>query len=225
VRAPSGLTGAYAALAAVDTVLAGRGARPWRRATKPLLMPALAAGLAASSSLGDRAVRRTVVAQALSWGGDVALMAPGRWPFLAGLGSFLGAHLAYVGAFRALPAEPLLGSPARRAALAGGAGLAAGMGVAARRNDRRLAGPVVAYGLVLTTMAVTSATLPAGPGRRRVLAGTSLFLLSDSLLGAGRFLLDDAPPALDAAVMATYTAGQWCIAAGIRELPTASQGG
>ena len=46
--------------------------------------------------------------------------------------------------------------------------------------------------------------------------GPSLFLLSDSLLGVQKFLRREPSPALESAVMATYTAGQWLISDGVR---------
>jgi uncharacterized membrane protein YhhN len=57
---------------------------------------------------------------------------------------------------------------------------------------------------------------PALPlrGRRMVQGGAALFLVSDTLLGTRTFLLEKNVPALDAAVMVTYTAGQGLIAAG-----------
>ncbi len=203
----------YVLLAAADTALAYSGRKRARLATKPLLMPTLAAGLMADRE--DRAVRRTLAAQALSWGGDVALMAPGRRPFLAGLGSFLAAHLAYVAAFRSRSSDAVLGTPKSRATMALGTVVAAGMGIAAGRRDPRLAGPVAAYGMVLATMVATSMAVPPGPGRSRIVTGTSLFLLSDTLLGVRKFLLSEQSAALDAAVMGTYTAAQWCISDGM----------
>ena len=68
-------------------------------------------------------------------------------------------------------------------------------------------------------MAATAAVLPESPGRGRIRAGAALFLLSDSLIGAQQFLRDEPHPALESAVMATYTAGQWLIADGV-QLPT-----
>ena len=89
-----GLTLSYVAVATLDTVLAGRGttaARRLRYVTKPALMPVLAT--ATRQAGGGRAL---TAAQALSWGGDVALLGRGPRAFQGGLGSFLGAHLAYV---------------------------------------------------------------------------------------------------------------------------------
>ena len=88
------LAGAYVALAVADAVLAGRPgatARRLRYVTKPALMPVLAT--ASRRAGGGRAL---TAAQALSWGGDVALLGQGPRAFQGGLGSFLGAHLAYV---------------------------------------------------------------------------------------------------------------------------------
>ncbi len=174
--------------------------------TKPLLMPVLAA------RGGPGAV---TAAQAFSWGGDVALMGEGRRQFLAGLCSFLGAHVAYVAAFRARSSVPLLASPGRRRLVAAGGAAAAGMAVAAARQDRALALPVAAYGATLATMVAAAAAIDHDRGRGRVLAGASLFLLSDTLLGVRTFLVGDRAPALDGAVMATYTAAQWCVAEGM----------
>ena len=85
--------------------------------TKPLLMPVL--GTAFAASLADVGVHdggllrgATVVGQALSGVGDIALLGPGRASFLCGLGAFLGAHLAYTTAFVAagVPAVRIGGS-------------------------------------------------------------------------------------------------------------------
>ena len=137
---------AYLALAAVDTALAATGRTRARRASKPLLMPTLAVGRD----------RPTKVALALSCAGDVALLGQGQAAFTAGLGSFLGAHVAWV---RALRGRPGGGRVASRPALAVPY-LAAWAGLNAvlwRRtgNDRW---PVVVYSAVLTATAVAVKT-------------------------------------------------------------------
>jgi uncharacterized membrane protein YhhN len=212
------LTAAYAALSLADTVLVGLGprGRPAHYVVKPLLMPVLAAGLADSAGTADPVVRRVLGAQAFSWGGDVALMSTREREFLAGVASFFGAHLAYVSAFRALGAGSPTASRAGRAVLIASAVLVPGNAVAAGRKDSRFAGPIGVYGLVLTAMAAAATALPEAPGRRRIRAGAALFLLSDSLIGAQQFLRDEPHPALESAVMATYTAGQWLISDGVR---------
>ncbi len=210
------LSTAYGVLAATDTVLAGLGppARRWRRLTKPLLMPVLSARRLDDGRV-DSAVRLTAAAQALSWGGDVALLGSGTRRLLTGVGSFLGAHLAYVAAFRERGSTALPSTPHTRAILAAGSVLACGNALAAGRRDRRLALPIGVYGAVLASMAASAAALPAGPGQRQVQAGAGLFLLSDSLLGLQLFIRARPTPVLEATVMATYTAGQWLISEGI----------
>lgn len=222
----------FVALALADTGLAASDrpvARRLRYLTKPALMPALMAAFAASSAgapvtriLPTR--RATLAGQALSWAGDVALLPGGRRSFLAGLGSFFGAHVAYIAGFVAARdrSMPVTEAPGVRAAGLLWSTTAPAMALAAGRVDRKLRGPVAAYATVLSTMFATSTMLnrqvPAGP-RRMVVTGTGLFLASDLMLGLREFVL---PPEsgrrLDAAVMATYAAGQGLIAAGVARL-------
>jgi uncharacterized membrane protein YhhN len=56
--------------------------------------------------------------------------------------------------------------------------------------------------------------LPQG-ARRTLQVGTALFLVSDSVLAVQKFLLTEPRPALESVVMATYTAAQGLIAAGV----------
>ena len=189
----------------------------WRRAQQvalPLVMPALAA----RTATGPRGVgsRRVLAAQALSWGGDLALLGAGRGRFLTGLTSFLGAHLAYTSALRSRSSEPMLGTPGRRRFLAAGAAAASGMALAAARDDRAVALPVLGYGVTLATMVAAAAAVDPDRGRAQLLTGASLFLVSDTLLGVRRFVLLDRAEHLDTAVLATYVAAQWCIGEGMR---------
>jgi uncharacterized membrane protein YhhN len=211
------LSAGYAALSVADTVLVGLGPRGRRlhHVVKPLLMPALAATLVEGSS-GGPVVRQVLAAQGMSWGGDVALMGTSERHFLAGVGSFFGAHLAYVAAFRALGAGSPAATAPGRAVLALSAALVPANAVLAGRREARFGGPVGVYGLVLTAMAASAAVLPDSPGRGRVRAGAALFLLSDSLIGAQKFLRDEPHRALEPAVMATYTSAQWLISDGVR---------
>ena len=213
VHRRTALASGYVAVAVADAVLAGASnprARKVRYVTKPALMPLLAA--AAETPRGITA------AQALSWGGDVALLRRGEAAFLTGLGSFFAAHTAYVATFLARRGSR---EDADRRALAAASALwlttAPLMTVAAQRKSRKLAAPVAAYGTALVGMfAAASMMDPALPrrARRMVQGGAALFLVSDTLLGTRTFLLEKNVPALDAAVMVTYTAGQGLIAAG-----------
>ena len=219
-------TGAYVALSAADTVLAAHpspAVRRWRLLSKPLLMPALAVAFAtAVDEDGDGSVlqRGTAAAQLLSWGGDVALLSKSEPAFLAGLGSFFGAHIAYVGAFGSA-GRPLTDTSDLEGVKAAGmffAALGPSMGWLAGRRSAKLRAPVVAYAGILSSMFATSTRLsPSLPedARRTVMAGTALFLLSDLTLGIRRFVMKEPGPRSDGFVMATYTAGQGLIAAGV----------
>lgn len=220
---------AYVALAIADTVAAGGGgrgaSRRLRYVLKPALMPALATafllGTRGSTARADTGLLRTgtVAAQAFSWGGDVALLGTGGRSFMTGVGSFFAAHVAYISAFLSVRGE-------RKDYDTSGLTLALGlwvtaapvMSVAAGRKDPALRAPVAAYATILSGMFASSRMLdPALPqrARRTVQTGTALFLVSDSVLAVQKFLLPQPRPVLESVVMATYTAGQGLIAAGV----------
>lgn len=223
------LPSVYAALAIADTVAAGRSdstaARRLRYVLKPALMPALAtAFLDGTRDRRDRADTRvlrtgTAVAQAFSWGGDVALLGTSERSFRAGVGSFFGAHVAYIAANLSVRGERTdYDTAGLKVALGLWLTAAPVMSVAAGRKDPALRVPVAAYTTILAGMFATSRMLdPALPlGARRTLqAGCALFLISDSVLAVQQFLLTEPRPVLDSVVMATYTAGQGLIAAGV----------
>ncbi len=176
--------------------------------TKPLLMPLLMAFLV--SSLGGvrgRLARAVAVALAFSWVGDLALMGEGQAWFLAGLGGFLIAQLAYATGFAPyartgpLRRKPVLALP--YAAL-----WAVLMGLLAGDLDELLV-PVGVYGAVLTTMAALATGL--GP---KTTVGALSFVLSDSLIALTR-LADYPVPSPDALIMSTYTLGQALIVLGV----------
>jgi uncharacterized membrane protein YhhN len=101
------------------------------------------------------------------------------------------------------------------------------MAYAAGRRSRELRLPVAAYGTILAGMFASSTMIGArlpDPARRKILVGTSLFLLSDSLLGTQQFMLPAKKPLVEALVMATYTAGQGLIAAGAAEAAPSDPG-
>jgi uncharacterized membrane protein YhhN len=219
----------YAALAIADSVAAGKSsssaARRLRYVLKPALMPALAtAFLDATRSSRTRADTRllrsgTAAAQAFSWGGDVALLGTSERLFLTGVGSFFGAHVAYIAAFLSVRGE---GRDYDTAGLKVAFGLwltaAPLMSFAAGRKEPALRVPVAAYATILSGMFASSRMLdPALPrGARRTLqAGTALFLISDSVLAVQKFLLTEPRPFLESVVMTTYTAGQGLIATGV----------
>ena len=228
---------AYAALAATETCLAGHPSarrRRWRTVTKPLLMPALmtafvrAVGPRADAPGGRPGFTRTgtLLAQGLSGGGDVALLSKAEPAFLAGVGSFFGAHVAYTATFVA-NGRPLTDPTGRRTTLLtlGAAGsLVPAVSWVAGRRAPRLRGPVAAYAAMITAMVGSSTRLSDDvptPARRRIRAGTGLFLASDSILAVRKFVVREPRPWSDAVVMATYSAGQGLIALGLAQLAQA----
>jgi len=166
-------------------------------------------------------VRRWVLAGLwLSLAGDVALM----WPqgFLAGLVSFLLAHLAYLVAFTRV--QPL--AARRLPFVAYGAVGAAILWALWSGVPPGLRAPVVAYVVCLASMAAQAAVLwRAGDARAAVLAlGGALFLLSDALLATNKFA--GAVPLERLWVLTSYWLAQWCIASwlapGARRAPLTS---
>ncbi|NPC98391.1 lysoplasmalogenase [Nocardioides sp. zg-DK7169] len=185
-----------------------------RTVGKALLMPSLAVRLLRSPrSPGSGTV---LLAQAFSYAGDLALNGRTRGRFLAGLSSFLLAHLAYIAAFRRRSSVPVLADPGRRRFVVAGGTLSTAMALAAARTDRTLAAPVAVYSLTLTAMVASAAAVDHDQGRDRLLTGASLFLVSDTLIGVRKFLAGDRGRLLEAGVLTTYAAAQWCIVEGMR---------
>ena len=147
-----------------------------RAASKAAASAALVVlGLAAST--GGRYAHLVVAGLLLSAAGDVLLLSSRERAFLAGIGSFLVAHVAYAAAF----------APAARVSLpvAGLLSLAA-VGIVAwlwpHLGKFRI--PVVVYALAITAMLV----LALGVASPIVRAGALLFYLSDLTVARDRFV-------------------------------------
>jgi uncharacterized membrane protein YhhN len=179
-------------LAAGNWMAVARGDKQLEYVCKPGAMVALiGVALTLDPSHGD--VRAWfVVALALSLAGDIFLMLPSD-QFVAGLASFLLAHVAYVigltrhgggaGAL-ALAVIPvvavagLLGARFLRAARAAGHG--------------ELTGPLIAYMAVIAAMV----TCAVASGNALAAAGAVLFMASDALIAETRFVGPAATAAL-----------------------------
>ncbi|MBY8880364.1 lysoplasmalogenase [Streptomyces sp. PLK6-54] len=195
------------ALVVLHLVAIGAGIDPLRLATKPLLVPALAACAAARGG-----PRLLLGALACGWAGDVLLEIGGTVAFLLGMGCFAAGHVCYLRLFAARGA--LRGARARCAVYAVvwavlvvllWPGLDAGLRV-----------PVAVYSLLLTAMAAGA----FGLGRTGA-AGGLLFLLSDGMIAAG--LADwPRPPAHDLWIMLTYAVAQFCL---VRAVQTPAEPG
>jgi len=133
---------------------------------------------------GATNVQRGIIIAALgaSLVGDVVLMTPDA-RFEAGLGAFLLAHLLYIGALASdFDVGPAL--------VAGGLIVALGFGVvpqllaAVRPHGQLITAAVAAYIVVVSAMGVVA----AGTALLITGIGGALFVVSDALLGWGRFV-------------------------------------
>ncbi|MDW3219131.1 MAG: lysoplasmalogenase family protein [Acidimicrobiales bacterium] len=151
---------------------------------------------------GASNVQRGIIIAALgaSLAGDVVLMTPDA-RFEAGLASFLIAHLFYIAAL----ASDFTVGPALAAGLlivALGFGVVPQLLAGARPHGRAIVVAVAAYVLVVSAMGVVAAgTAVAVTG-----VGGMLFVVSDALLGWGRFV--GPAPGGRVLVHVTYHLGQ-----------------
>ncbi|MET7367023.1 lysoplasmalogenase [Streptomyces sp. NPDC005566] len=200
------LLAAFLAVAALHLAGLLAGTDTVHLATKPLLMPLLAAYAAARGG-----PRLLIAALLLGWGGDVLLMPDAEVAFLAGMGSFAAGHLCYLWLFgRARASRP--------AGLAYAAVLATFLVLLWPGLPADLRIPLTGYSLLLTTMAWRAGIL----GRYATLGG-ALFLLSDALIATG---IADWPqlPVHDFWIMLTYLAAQYLLTTGALASPGDSAG-
>jgi uncharacterized membrane protein YhhN len=147
-----------------------------------VLAAALAAGPGSDVPAG--AAVAAVIGFVLCLVGDVALL-PAVDRFVVGLGSFLAGHVAFVVMFVVLGLEaPWLGLVAVGLAVAIAVGVGRPVVRGARAVDPGLVGPVCAYLAVISTMTVVG----WATGRPAAIVGSSLFVLSDSILAWRRFV-------------------------------------
>jgi len=155
-------------------------------------------GLALTNESPTGQVATAVIALVFCLWGDVALM-PAVDNFVLGLASFLIGHVVFIVLFAkyGMP-EVALGAVALglMAVLAATAGRRIVRG--AIDKDPALRIPVIAYLVVISAMTVCG----WATGRGWVIAGATLFVISDSLLGWRAFVRDRSWMAV--AVMVTY---------------------
>ncbi|MGW4804935.1 lysoplasmalogenase [Kitasatospora sp. NPDC004272] len=199
---------AFTVVSAAHLLAIAFGIHPLQYATKPLLMPLLAAWV---WSLGKPGTPKLLVPALLfGAGGDILLEIGGTAAFLAGMGSFAAGHVCYVTMFVKLGAL----ADRRRALLVAGCyavvwamlivllwpDLDAGMRI-----------PVALYSLLLASTAVTASQVNVRAG-----LGGALFLFSDTLIATDladwRHL-----PAHSFLIMVTYLAGQYLLTVGTLE--------
>lgn len=144
-------------------------------------------------------------------GGDVFLALPQERMFLFGLVSFLIGHVFYVAAFFALAQLNLWTWVGLASSLAVGAAVFRWL----RPHLGKMFGPVIAYMVVISLMAVGAWTVfgaerLASPGRALVLAGALCFYVSDIFVARNRFVKPDLSNRLIG--LPLYYAGQFLLA-------------
>lgn len=150
-----------------------------------------------------------VAALALSALGDLFISRDGVAAFLAGLGSFLLAHAAYVALFWGV----IGGASALSPIVAGVFALySIGMLRWLWPHLADMKAPVCAYIAVIYAMGVTAAAAPVALWP--IIAGAALFVISDSVLAAETFVFKHKPRPWTAPVIwSSYYASQVLIAA------------
>lgn len=178
----------------------------WALLAKPIPVVLLLAWVASAKSSPLRGP--LALGLALSAVGDVLIQRPGG--FLAGLGAFLVAHLAYTtGFWRARPQG--LATRALPFLLFAGA-----MGYWIAPGTAGMEIPVGVYILAISVMMWRASGLVGAPGSpamvgRLALGGALLFAASDSLIAMDRFVAPQAWAGVP--IMLTYWLGQTGIAA------------
>ena len=204
---------------ALATATSALGLREWHWLAKPaamvFAMVAVASRARVAGAAGQFGLNRSqallLLALLCSLSGDAFLMLPGH--FIAGLVSFLLAHVGYVALFR--QGVPWFGHwRALLAALALGAGMYAFLWQGGLPAALRV--PVAAYVLVIALMAAQAwgrwAVLRDRPALW-VALGACFFMLSDSLLATNRFVTP--LPWAQVWVLSTYYAAQALIVGGM----------
>ncbi len=187
--------------------------------SKPLIMPALALWFAAETRTNRYVSRAWISGLLFSTAGDILLMLKtegGEIFFVLGLAAFLLAHLFYISAmWRILKGQKGFLRQQPLWALLPLAYLAILLWILWPGVPPGLQFPVAAYGLVITTMAMSVLQLrtyiPASIFRIMML-GALLFVLSDSLLALDKFA---GVPAIPLSIMATYIFGQALLTLGV----------
>ncbi|WP_328953952.1 lysoplasmalogenase [Kitasatospora purpeofusca] len=218
LRSAGGLLTGYATTSAAHLGALLTGTPALRHATKPALMPLLAAhSVTRATEAGRRAPKLLAPALLLSAGGDVLLQLGNDTAFLAGMGSFAAAHVCYVTMFVGQGAL----TDRRRTMVVAAAYATAWVTMVGRLwpDLGDLRAPVAGYSLLLASTAVASAGLGARGG-----LGGALFLLSDTLI-ATKLAKWRELPGHDFWIMATYLLAQYLLASGALRAAEAREAG
>lgn len=179
-----------------------------RHVTKPLTLVLLIAVAVTLDPTVSSAVHWWMVAGlVLSLAGDIFLLLSEKW-FLAGLGSFLVGHIAYVVGLQLAPTSlgwTLIGlAVVIVSVLVGGRAMLQRVDL---NEARGLIGPVIAYVIIISAMVVSA----FGTAAVCAIVGSLLFYFSDATLAWNRFAEKRRWGPLT--VMVTYHLGQFGLVA------------
>lgn len=185
--------------------------------TKPLLMTTLAAWFLFSSN-GYSAIRYyTIFALFFSWLGDILLMMEEKDPmyFIAGLSSFLAAHIIYIFFFLRVRKSMPDKKPWNIFLISAVAVYTIALFFLLNPHLGNLKIPVLAYAIIISVMLVCAMHTFSLNNKRAAywwLTGAVLFITSDSLLAFNKFYHHF--PIAGFAIMSTYGLAQFAIANG-----------
>lgn len=214
---PTFLLPIFCLIVLLDLWVGSIGEESWRHFTKPLILFSLLVYFASNGRrLAKGTYRLTLLALIFSWLGDVFLMYENISSkyFVAGLVSFLTAHVLYSILFIKVGKSPL--TKAFWAVLSllliyGGvlfAQIQAGLGA--------LKIPVIFYIVIILMMALSAFGRKGKVSRHSftlVFIGALFFMVSDSVLAINKFLTD--VPYSHIIIMGTYATAQFMITKGI----------
>lgn len=193
------------AAAVVDWIAVARASKPLEYIVKPTTIALLLVGAYAS---GIEVPPALAVALLCSLAGDIFLMLP-EDRFLPGLVAFLGAHVAYIVLF--LPWADLSAAWGIVAVAVVVAGVLVGSRIVRGLRSgeaRSLIAPVLGYMVVISAMVLAAAATESS----WIVAGATLFYVSDSLIGWNRFVRASAWGPV--AIIVTYHLGQIALTVG-----------
>lgn len=149
-----------------------------------------------------------------SWVGDVVIHQTGDVYFMGGVGSFLLAHIFYAfGFYRHRERKP---NPRLLVLFCILIYIGLMLGLLLPDAGRMLL-PIMVYALVIGTMLLTAVYVAPFSGKKWLVAGAILFIISDSILAINKFT----HPFADAGyvIMGTYMLAQWYLVFGSFQLP------
>lgn len=190
-----------------------------RFVSKPLLMVWLLLYFAAIIPAGFPNRRAVFLALGFSWLGDVFLMQKGSTYFMAGLASFLAAHLFYASVFWKLSQQRPNGKWKTGWLLGIGLYIAVFYGWLYTHLPAGLKIPVLLYSLAIGGMLLLAAHIRPvlkANAPRLLLLGALLFVISDSLLAINTFIQPF--QIANVAIMASYGLAQLLIIHSIARL-------